>query len=603
MENESVRSDRTDRSERNRHRGHGQGHTGHREDKGQGTVYQVQGRDKHGKTGDNHVNHRGGDIKENHHNRRHQRRSRSGDGRNRDDRSVTINAPSGDEEDVADDRGPDGGIEVQILPQDDRWDAVTTVTDATSAYTGYSLEDLTKIEKHDNLVGSECGRWVAPTFTTVLSLLAFISPVAMVLLPKLQVIPGFFNTTLHNSTNHDTRCQPECEGLLISLAFKLLMLLLGSWACFFRLPKSTLPRIFMFRALVLFLVFVLTFSFWLFYIVRIIQKKYHKYYEIVSFAVSLVDALLFLHYLAVILLELRHLTTRFIVKVSRSPDGETRCFTLGELSIQRAAVHCLEQYYKDFPTYNPYLDTIPGSKAGRSSTKGSQYDHSAKGSVNASKFKMYSIDGDPKSEMSAQTAAVIAANNSRRSDRGGHNDRFYEELEYERRVRKRKARLVIATEEAFTHIRRLQHEPPGVALPMDPHEAAQAIFPSMARALQKFLRITRQQPWHTMDSVLSHLATCIAHDMTPKAFLQKYLKATSILHQSERSVRATEQWVLVSEHVLSRTVEEGMEFQLKQSDVSLLCQVKKIPHISILEEVVDPKKNRFVLRLNSETSV
>ena len=105
----------------------------------------------------------------------------------------------------------------------------------------------------------------------------------------------------------------------------------------------------------------------------------------------------------------------------------------------------------------------------------------------------------------------------RRSDRGGHNDRFYEELEYERRVRKRKARLIIAAEDAFTHIRRLgQRENAGPAIPMDPHEAAQAIFPSMARALQKFLRITRQQPWHTMDSVLRHLATCIQHDMTPK---------------------------------------------------------------------------------------
>ena len=173
----------------------------------------------------------------------------------------------------------------------------------------------------------------------------------------------------------------------------------------------------------------------------------------------------------------------------------------------------------------------------------------------------------------------------------------------------------------------------------------QAIFPSMARALQKFLRITRQQPWHTMDSVLQHLATCIAHDMTPKvngqwdlhicwsvqdwrirpsqchqlrfrksfcrefimlprnlwdppwiggspclnliihaaippflfqAFLQKYMKETSILHQSDRGVSQTEQWVLVSDQVLSRTIEDGMEFQLKQSDVSILCQVSSV---------------------------
>jgi len=47
----------------------------------------------------------------------------------------------------------------------------------------------------------------------------------------------------------------------------------------------------------------------------------------------------------------------------------------------------------------------------------------------------------------------------RLSRRGtSHNERFYEEHEYERRVRKRRARLVAAAEEAFTHIKRLQDE-------------------------------------------------------------------------------------------------------------------------------------------------
>ena len=36
-----------------------------------------------------------------------------------------------------------------------------------------------------------------------------------------------------------------------------------------------------------------------------------------------------------------------------------------------------------------------------------------------------------------------------------HADRFHEEHEYERKVRKRKARLIVAAEEAFTHIRRM----------------------------------------------------------------------------------------------------------------------------------------------------
>jgi len=79
-------------------------------------------------------------------------------------------------------------------------------------------------------------------------------------------------------------------------------------------------------------------------------------------------------------------------------------------------------------------------------------------------------------------------------------------------------RLVVAVEEAFTHIKRMQEEEqkkaPGDV--MDPREAAQAIFAPMARAMQKYLRTTRQQPFHSMESIQRHLAFCITHNMTPK---------------------------------------------------------------------------------------
>ena len=64
---------------------------------------------------------------------------------------------------------------------------------------------------------------------------------------------------------------------------------------------------------------------------------------------------------------------------------------------------------------------------------------------------------------------------------------------------------------------------PVAGKPMDPEQAAQAIFPTMARALQKYLRITRQQPRHTMESVLQHLTHCVSHELSAKAFLEKYL--------------------------------------------------------------------------------
>ena len=37
--------------------------------------------------------------------------------------------------------------------------------------------------------------------------------------------------------------------------------------------------------------------------------------------------------------------------------------------------------------------------------------------------------------------------------------------------------------------------------PMESYEAAQAIFPTLSRALQKYLRTTRQQPRYDVNSV------------------------------------------------------------------------------------------------------
>lgn len=51
---------------------------------------------------------------------------------------------------------------------------------------------------------------------------------------------------------------------------------------------------------------------------------------------------------------------------------------------------------------------------------------------------------------------MLAAHARRRDS--SHNERFYEEHEYDRRVKKRRARLITAAEEAFTHIKRLHND-------------------------------------------------------------------------------------------------------------------------------------------------
>ncbi|KAB0362673.1 hypothetical protein FD754_006829, partial [Muntiacus muntjak] len=464
-------------------------------------------------------------------NRERHKSPRNKDGRG-SEKSVTIQAPTG-EPLLANDSARTEEA------QDDNWGETTTAITGTSEHS-ISQEDIARISKDmEDSVGLDCRRYLGLTVAAVLGLLVFLTPIAFILLP-----PILWRDELEP-------CSTICEGLFISVAFKLLILLIGTWALFFRKQRADMPRIFVFRALLLVLIFLFVVSYWLFYGVRILDSRDRNYQGIVQYAVSLVDALLFIHYLAVVLLELRQLQPMFTLQVVRSADGESRFYSLGHLSCPSSTVL---------------------------SPKG------------------------PSNNATGQSRAMIAAAARRRDS--SHNELYYEEAEHERRVKKRRARLVVAVEEAFIHIQRLQAEEqqkaPGEV--MDPREAAQAIFPSMARALQKYLRTTRQQNSHSMESILQHLAFCITHSMTPKAFLERYLSAGPTL-QYDRERWLSTQWRLVSDEAVTNGLRDGLVFVLKCLDFSLVINVKKIPFIMLSEEFIDPKSHKFVLRLQSETSV
>lgn len=166
--------------------------------------------------------------------------------------------------------------------------------------------------------------------------------------------------------------------------------------------------------------------------------------------------------------------------------------------------------------------------------------------------------------------------------------------------------------------------------PLDAYETAQSIFPGIARPLQKYLRITRQQPRHTMESILQHLALCIRYGMSPKAFIEKFVVASPVLQvsfsnlnytkldqnvnidaitlifvafQNDREHRQVQSWSLICDSLLTRSIKSGCVFQLRQGDVSLLCQVQRLPHFNIAEEIIDAASNKFLLRNSSETPV
>ena len=82
---------------------------------------------------------------------------------------------------------------------------------------------------------------------------------------------------------------------------------------------------------------------------------------------------------------------RFYIKIVRSPDGESRSYAIGQLSIQRAAVWVLEKYYTDFPIYNPYLEQLPSSP--RLMSNGKMNGRQPSSNSQANNFKYYDVDG------------------------------------------------------------------------------------------------------------------------------------------------------------------------------------------------------------------
>jgi vang-like len=540
-------------------------------------------------------------------------------------------------------------IQVQILPQDDNWGANTTavtadfsdLNDDAMTEDGRSMHSqhfsMNTMKKFDSNVSAgffaSFNRYLNNYFgylcAILCSICSFLTPILFIIIPR---VPYLNQYQLND-------CGLECEGLLIGISFKLFILLLGNWALYARKPRSILPRIYELRALIIFLLCIMTFSYWLFYSVRIIGTMEQDYYKILQFTASYVDVLLFIFVISVFILKIRQMQPEYVVKIVRSPDGQQFQYNIGNMSIQRAAVWLLEQYYKDFPVYNHWFDNANKKRALQIQL---QFEQQRKVRANGSikSFNMEKCDNIDEKNNNILTSKKLASRSALLNQNA--NDRFYEEYEFERRLRKRRARLLTSAEEAFTHIRRVQSnmdpeiefdidtetpEKKKITI-MDPFEAAQAIFTSIARDLRRYLRVTRQQPYFTRESIVAHLANCISYDMSPKAFLQRFLAAEPIVF-NERvaaynpndpntksngvgshgvnyhlNLKTLEQsWILICDTVLYQNIEDNLMIVLKQNDVSLMCTFKRLPKFNLIEDILDPKRNKFVLKLNSETTV
>jgi len=146
----------------------------------------------------------------------------------------------------------------------------------------------------------------------------------------------------------------------------------------------------------------------------------------------------------------------------------------------------------------------------------------------------------------------------------------------------------------------------------------------MSRSLQKYLRITRQQPYFTRESIISHLSTCLSHDLSPRAFLQRYIQIESqplatLLYPALTHDNFEQSWTIICDPQssindqeeqkaisINQSIYKNLIFVLKQQHaehIGLICTFHEIPRINLIEKFFDTKHNKFVLKLNSETSV
>ncbi|CAL8107435.1 unnamed protein product [Calicophoron daubneyi] len=517
-----------------------------------------------------------------------------------------------------------------------------------------------------------CAHTLGMLASAFVAITALVSPVLMLLIPHFPMAIGWTTEA----------CKPTCEGHLIGISVKMALLSLATWVLsspcrpFCAGGTAILPRVRLCRTLFLCLVFVVLFSFWLFYTVRVIQPKEAEYLSIVLFADSLTDTLLFLHFAGIGLLELRKIRHRYAIHIVRSPDGLSKTLKCGEMSLQRAALEVLQFYMVEFMAYTPGQSVGGNGGGSKRARRGVCSGDQASGAGGGgSKYKFYDVDSGGSVMDKNGSGAGYTMGQTNNNNGGGAvpsaSARLYEELELEKRTRKRRMRLLLAVEEAFTHVRRLATEtcvggsaqamvplnPQGNGLAfknkynagksLDPYEAAQAVFPTLIRPLQKYMRVTRQQARHPVDMVIDHLALCLAYGLSPQAFLERFnpaaatpqldaAAAASAIMTAKRDKKQQQQqqqqqaqsgqngppsnsvnsllpkhvypggqqsWSIVADRALSRSLADGAIFQLRRgSEISLLCTVRRLPLIRLIEEVLEPlEAGRFAL--NTENAV
>lgn len=103
------------------------------------------------------------------------------------------------------------------------------------------------------------------------------------------------------------------------------------------------------------------------------------------------------------------------------------------------------------------------------------------------------------------------------------------------------------------------------------------MYPSIARSLQKYLRLTKQTGRHNLQSIYEHLSKCLLYKLSPRVFLEKFVNLNPVWQASETNLFANctiqdsmfvcpkkqsdgfelNSWSLVCDTLLSRQIDSG----------------------------------------------
>lgn len=97
---------------------------------------------------------------------------------------------------------------------------------------------------------------------------------------------------------------------------------------------------------------------------------------------------------------------------------------------------------------------------------------------------------------------------------------------------------------------------------MDANQAARSMYPSIARSLQKYLRLTKQTGRHNLQSIYEHLSKCLLYKLGSRAFLEKFVNLDPVWQQNETKLFA--QCRLMNQD--SMALGNGYQKQLKQAN-------------------------------------